>query len=179
MVGAEGVVVPYAAQAGRPGTAGVLLAAAAFGMLTGEFLVARLAPPALRERLTPWLALLLGVPLAAFLLRPGPVAAAVILALAAAGFSYHLGLARRFLEAAPQRWRGQAFGLANTGTMVLQGLAMAGAGALAELVAPEVVMALAGGASILSTLALWRTLRPGPPLPAGPHHERQAVGGGR
>ncbi|MET8149234.1 MFS transporter [Actinoplanes sp. NPDC049668] len=175
MVGAEGVVVPYTAQSGRPGAAGVLLAAAAFGMLAGQLLVARLAAPALRERLTPWLALLLGVPLAAFLLRPGPVAAAVILALAAAGFSYHLGLARRFLEAAPERWRGQTFGLASTGTMVLQGLAMAGAGALAELVAPRVVMALAGVASVLATLALWGTLRPSPSM----HDQRQAVGGGR
>ncbi|MEU4221474.1 MFS transporter [Actinoplanes sp. NPDC026623] len=160
MVASEGVVVPYAAQFGREGAAGILLAAAAFGMLTGEFLVARCAAPVLRERLTPWLALLLGVPLAAFLLRPGLVAAALVLALASAGFSYQLGLARRFLEAAPLQRRGQAFGLAGTGTMVLQGLAMAGGGALAELLAPELVIALAGAASVLATLLLWRTLRP-------------------
>jgi MFS family permease len=160
LVASEGVVVPYAVQLGREAAAGVLFAAAAFGMLTGELLVARLAGPSLRERLTPWLALLLGVPLAAFLWRPGVVAAAAILALASAGFSYQLGLARRFLEAAPERRRGQAFGLANTGTMVSQGLAMAGAGALAEVLAPELVIVLAGAGSVLATLALWRTLRP-------------------
>jgi hypothetical protein len=88
------------------------------------------------------------------------VAAALILALASAGFSYQLGLARRFLDAAPLRLRGQAFGLAGTGTMVLQGLAMAGAGALAELLAPELVIALAGAGSVLATLLLWGTLRP-------------------
>jgi hypothetical protein len=160
MVASEGVVVPYAAQLGREGAAGMLLAAAAFGMLTGEFLVARCAAPALRERMTPWLALLLGAPLAAFLWLPGLVAAALVLALASGGFSYQLGLARRFLEAAPLERRGQAFGLAGTGTMVLQGLAMAGAGVLAEFLAPQLVVALAGAASVLATLLLWRTLRP-------------------
>jgi MFS family permease len=160
MVGAEGVVVPYAAGLGREPAAGVVLACAAGGMLLGEFLVARFVPPALRERLTPWLALVLGVPLTAFLLRPGVALAAVTMAVAAAGFSYQLGLARRFLEAVPEARRGQAFGLAGTGTMTLQGLAMAGAGGLADVLPPGTVMALAGVASLTATLALWRTLRP-------------------
>lgn len=158
MVAAEGVVVPYAAGLDRAPAAGALLASAAAGMLAGEFAVGRFVPPRLRERLTPWLALLLGVPLLVFALRPGVVAAAVTLAVAAAGFAYHLGLARRFLDAAPAEHRGQAFGLATTGTMTLQGLSMAGAGGLAELLAPGTVMALAGAASVLATLSLWRRL---------------------
>jgi MFS family permease len=163
MVAAEGVVVPYVAGLGRGAGAGLLLAAAAVGMLTGEFLVGRFLAPRTRERLTPWLALLLGVPLAGFLLRPGVLAAAIVLAVAAAGFSYQLGLARRFLHAVPEAHRGQAFGLANTGTMTLQGLAVAAAGGVAELLPPATVMALAGAASVTATLALWRTLtsRPG------------------
>jgi len=159
MVGAEGVVVPYAAGLGREPAAGLILAAAALGMLTGEFLVARFVRPAVRERLTPWLALVLGVPLTAFLLRPGVLAAAVVLAVAAAGFSYQLGLARRFLEAVPVQRRGQAFGLAGTGMMTAQGLTMAGAGGLADVLRPGLVMALAGAASVAATLTLWRTLR--------------------
>jgi hypothetical protein len=163
MVAAEGVVVPYVAGLGRPSAAGLLLAAAAGGMLAGEFLVGRFVPPRRREHLTPWLALLLGVPLTVFLWRPGVVAAAIVLASAAAGFSYQLGLARRFLDAVPEVHRGQAFGLANTGTMTLQGLAVAAAGALAEALPPECVMALAGAASATATAALWRTLaRPRP-----------------
>jgi MFS family permease len=158
MVAAEGVVVPYTAGLGRESAAGALLASAAAGMLIGEVVVGRFLPPAIRERLTPWLALLLGVPLLAFVLQPGVVLGAVALAVAAAGFSYHLGLARRFLEAAPERHRGQAFGLATTGTMTLQGLAMAGAGGLAEVLTPGTVMALAGAASVTATLTLWRRL---------------------
>ena len=131
-------------------------------MLTGEFLVARFVAPALRERLTPWLALVLGVPLTAFLLRPGVLLAAIVMAVAAAGFSYQLGLARRFLEALPAERRGQAFGLAGTGTMTSQGLTMAAAGGLADVLKPGVVMAAAGAASVAATLALWRTLRSDP-----------------
>jgi len=137
----------------------VLLASAAAGMLAGEFVVGRFVPPRVRERLTPWLALLLGVPLTVFALRPGVPAAAIVLALAAAGFSYHLGLARRFLDAVPEASRGQAFGLAATGTMTLQGLSMAGAGALAEVLPPGTVMAVAGVASVTATLSLWTRLR--------------------
>jgi MFS family permease len=159
MVAAEGVVVPYAAGLGRESAAGALLAAAATGMLLGEFVVGRFVRPAWRERLTPWLALLLGVPLLVFVLRPGVVPAAVLLALAAAGFSYHLGLARRFLDALPQAHRGQAFGLAMTGMMTLQGLSMAAAGGLAEVLAPGIVMALAGVASMAATVSLWTRLR--------------------
>jgi predicted MFS family arabinose efflux permease len=153
MVAAEGVVVPYSGPA-----AGFLLASAAGGMLVGEFVVGRFLPPRLRERLTPWFALLLGVPLLVFVLEPGAVAAAIVLALAAAGFAYHLGLARRFLDAVPEAHRGQAFGLATTGTMTLQGLSMAAAGGLAEVLAPGTVMALAGAASVLATVTLWRRL---------------------
>jgi hypothetical protein len=160
MVGAEGVVVPYAAGLGRESASGVLLAVAATGMLAGEFLVGRFLPPRRREQLTPWLAVLLGLPLLVFPARPGVLVAAAALGLATAGMSYHLGLARRFLEATPEAHRGQAFGLLNTGMMTFQGLTMAGAGALAEVLAPGTVMAVAGLASLLATAMLWPRLTP-------------------
>jgi hypothetical protein len=171
LVGAEGVVVPYAAGlgagsggggAGGGDAAGVLFMAAAFGLLVGDLIVGRFVAPAARERLTPWLALLLGVPMLGFLAGPGLAVAAPLFALATAGFAYHLGLARRFLAAVPERRRGQAFGLSMTGMMTGQGLAAGGAGALAEVLAPGRVMALAGAASIAATVLLWRQLRTKP-----------------
>jgi MFS family permease len=158
MVGAEGAVVPYATALGAPSAAGVLLMAAALGMLTGDLLVGRFARPERRETLTPWLAALLGVPLLGFVLAPPPALAAALLAVATFGFAYHLGLARRFLAAVPEDSRGQAFGLAATGLMTLQGLAVAAAGALGELASPGTVVALAGVASLVATAALWRQL---------------------
>ncbi len=160
LVGAEGVAVPYAAGLGTEASAGILLMAAAFGMLVGDLLIGRFVAPARRETLTPWLALLLGVPMLAFVARPGLWPAAVLFAVATAGFAYQLGLARRFLDAVPEARRGQAFGLVSTGLMAVQGLAAGAGGLLSEVVAPGTVMALAGVASLAATLALWRVLAP-------------------
>ncbi|WP_018217427.1 MFS transporter [Salinispora vitiensis] len=160
LVGADGVLVPYAAQLDPKASAGLLLMAGAFGMLLGDLLVGRFVGPDRREALTPWLALLLGVPMLAFVAQPGQWPAVVLLTVATAGFAYQLGLARRFLDAVPEARRGQAFGLLGTGLMAGQGLAAAAGGALSEVVAPGTVMALAGVASLVATAALWRTLAP-------------------
>lgn len=155
LVGAEGVVVPYTGGEG----AGVLFMAGAAGMLVGDLVVGRWVAPARREALTPWLALLLGLPMLAFVADLGLVVAAVLFGAATFGFSYHLGLARRFLEAVPAQRRGQAFGLSHMGMMTGQGLAAGAAGAVAEWVAPGLVMAGFGALSMVATLLLWRQLR--------------------
>ncbi|WP_203982642.1 MFS transporter [Sphaerisporangium rufum] len=163
MVGAEGVLVPYAARAGAPDAAGPLFAAVAAGMFAGNLIVGRLVSPAGRERLAGPLALALGLPLLWFVLRPAPGYAAVLMAVSGFGVAYQLGLARRFLAAVPETWRGQAFGLLVTGTMTLQGLTAAAGGALGEILAPELVITLAGAASATAVLMSWRTLSPARP----------------
>jgi predicted MFS family arabinose efflux permease len=160
MVGAEGVLVPYAVQIGMPESAGLLFTAVALGMLIGDLTIGRLVSPQSRERLAGPLAVLLGAPLLGFVLSPGPVTAALLLAVSGFGVAYHLGLARRFLEAVPEANRGQAFGLALTGTMTLQGVSAAGGGALGEVFAPGWVVAVAGAASLLAVGGLWRVLAP-------------------
>jgi len=158
MVGGEGMIVPYASALGAESAAGVLFMCAALGMLLGDLAVGRLLAPRQRERLTPWLALLLGVPLLGFLLRPGLAAAGALFLAATAGISYQLGLARRFLAAAPEATRGQAFGLSSTGLMTLQGLTVAAAGGLGQVVPPATAIAAAGAASLLATVLLWKEL---------------------
>ncbi|SCK22609.1 MFS transporter [Streptomyces sp. WMMB 322] len=158
VVGAEGVLVPYAAQTGVPESAGLLFTAVALGMLTGDLAIGRLVTPDGRERLAGPLALLLGAPLLGFALSPGPVAAALLLAVSGFGVAYQLGLARRFLKAVPEDHRGQAFGLMLTGTMTLQGLCAAGGGVLGEVSAPGLVVGAAGAASLLAVSGLWRVL---------------------
>ncbi|AQZ70303.1 MFS transporter [[Actinomadura] parvosata subsp. kistnae] len=158
VVGAEGVLVPYADRIGVPGAAGMLFTAVALGMLAGDLVIGRLVAPRRRERLAGPLALLLGAPLLGFVLSPGPVVAGLLLAGSGFGVAYQLGLARRFLEAVPEGNRGQAFGLALTGTMTAQGVFAAGGGALGEVAAPGLVVGAAGAASLLAVLALWRVL---------------------
>ncbi|WP_345407115.1 MFS transporter [Nonomuraea salmonea] len=84
----------------------------------------------------------------------------VLLAVSGFGVAYQLGLARRFLEVVPEANRGQAFGLALTGTMTWQGLFAAGGGALGEVVTPGQVVATAGAASVVAVAGLWRVLTP-------------------
>ncbi|MFK3979932.1 MFS transporter [Micromonospora sp. NPDC050397] len=160
MVGAEGVLVPYAERVGAPDAAGLLFAAVAAGMFAGNLIVGRLVSPAGRERLAGPLALALGLPLLGFAPHPGPAYAAILMAVSGFGVAYQLPLARRFLHAVPETQRGQAFGLLLTGTMTLQGLAAGAAGALGEAVAPGLVVTLAGAASVIAALMSWRTLSP-------------------
>ncbi|GAA2082874.1 hypothetical protein [Actinomadura alba] len=164
-VGAEGVMIPYAAGLGHPEGAGLMLAAVAGGMWAGNLAMGRFAAPDRRERLTLPLALLPGASLLFFLFSPGLVTASILAAASAAGFGYELGLQRRFLAATPESRRGQALGLAGTGIMTLQGLGIALAGGMAEVLAPAAVMALCGAMSVVAALALHRHLRPGSPGP--------------
>jgi hypothetical protein len=67
------------------------------------------------------------------------------------------------VERIPNEKRGQAFGLANAGLIVGQGIAFALAGAAAEVVPPSTVVALSGGigAVIACGLAIrWRGMSP-------------------
>jgi MFS family permease len=76
---------------------------------------------------------------------------------------YQIAANTAFVERVPNERRGQAFGLANAGLIVGQGVATAIAGAVAEVVPPSTVVALAGGlgAVIACGLALsWRRMSP-------------------
>lgn len=176
LIGAEGIIVPYVGGLGPGANAGVLFAASALGMLAGDLVLGRWVAPARRERLAPWLALLLGVPMLAFVAEPGLAGAAVLFAVATFGFGYQLGLARRFLAVLPERRRGQAFGLLATGLMTSQGVAAGLAGALGEVLAPGTVMAVAGLASLTATGLLWRWLRPGGGTAGPPDDVARAIG---
>ncbi|MCP2365041.1 putative MFS family arabinose efflux permease [Nonomuraea thailandensis] len=159
LAGAEAMVVPYL---GGQGQAGVVLAAAAGGMAVGEFVVGRFAAPALRERLSMPLAVLLGVPWLGFAASPGIGWAAALAAVGAAGLAYQLGLQRRFVDAVPEDVRGQAFGLQSAGLMTGQAVGAALIGGLGEVIAPGQAIAVSGAAGILVALALARVLRPAP-----------------
>ncbi|MBB2911374.1 MFS family permease [Streptosporangium becharense] len=155
VTGAEAMLIPYLG-----GAAGIALAAASAGMAAGNFALGRFARPALRERLAAPLAVLAGVPLPAFVLRPGVWGASLIILLAAAaGGCYALGLQRRFVEAVPERVAGQGFGLLGAGSMTAQGLGAALVGGAAELTAPHTAVALAGVAAVACSLALRGHLR--------------------
>ncbi|GAA4959050.1 MFS transporter [Actinoplanes utahensis] len=148
--GAEALLVAYGARRGFPTGAGALLMAASpVGMLVGNFAIGRLVRPALRERLSAPLVVLLGAPLVLlFADLPLPVTV-TLLVLAGTGFAYSIGIQREFLEAAPEARRGQLFALLSTGLMALQGVGPLIVGAIAEVTSPATAIALAGIATVL------------------------------
>ncbi|GAA3416068.1 MFS transporter [Streptosporangium vulgare] len=162
VVGAEAMMVPYLGNA-----AGLALAAASVGLAAGSFVVGRFVSPAGRERLAFPLAVVSGVPLFAFAVQPGLAGAALIVMLsAAASTACQLGLQRWFVDAVPEAVRGQAFGLASAGMMTGQALGGALVGVAAEVTSPHMAVVVTGAATVISSLALHRSLRAGGQRPA-------------
>jgi predicted MFS family arabinose efflux permease len=160
IIGAESLIVPYAAQHGFPADSpGLLLACIPAGMIAGDFAAGRLLRPATRERLTIPLMVVAGLPLLAFAAGPPLPAAACLLAVTGIGPAYILGIQRRFLDAVPAPVLGQAFGLLSMGLMTFQGAGPTLFGAAAEITSAGGAMALAGVATIVTALGLLPALR--------------------
>jgi hypothetical protein len=64
-----------------------------------------------------------------------------------------------YVHSIPNALRAQAFGIVSAGLVAGQGLAILGAGALAEVVAPDIVVATFGAAGTVAALALWVSRR--------------------
>jgi MFS family permease len=97
------------------------------------------------------------------ILRPSLAVSMAIFAVANVFTVYQIAANTAFVERVPNERRAQAFGLANAGLVVGQGVAFAVAGAVAEVVPPSTVVALAGGlgAVVACGLALrWRRMSP-------------------
>ncbi|SPL94576.1 unnamed protein product [[Actinomadura] parvosata subsp. kistnae] len=149
VIGCESLYVSYA-----PAFAGTLHACAALGMFLGDVAVGRLVPPAWRPRLAIPLRLLLAAPYLIFVLRPEGVAAAVVVAVASAGFGAGLILQERLMSHTPAGLAGQALGLHFVGMSAVQGLCAALAGAVAQLTSPAVAMTVLATGSVAVTLIL-------------------------
>ncbi|RCV52960.1 MFS transporter [Marinitenerispora sediminis] len=167
-VAAEALAAPLADRLGGGSlTVGLLLAAAPVGIVAGELAVGSLLPPERRQRWTVGLAVLVFAPLPLFALAPAPAAAVALLVVSGLGYGYTLGLDQRLLDAVPEEARGRVLSLASAGLMVVQGLGFAAAGAVAEAVAPQLVVASAGAAGLAVVgwlgAALRRSGRSAPP----------------
>jgi predicted MFS family arabinose efflux permease len=161
VVGAESLLIPYAALRDFPdGSAGLILACVPVGMFLGNLVVTRALAPRTRERAVGPLAVLLGLPLVPFAFDIGPVVAGALMVLVGTGFAYGIGLQGRFRDALPDDARGQAFGLLSTGLMTLQGVGPLLFGVLTEVMPVGAAMAVAGVATIGVAGWLGVTLRP-------------------
>jgi predicted MFS family arabinose efflux permease len=160
----EGIAAPYAGGLGGGAVAaGLLIAASQLGAaVTTPLFTKKLGPLTRLKWMGPMAVLTCGI-LAVTVLRPDMVASMALFALSNSFAMYQIAANTAFVERIPNEKRGQAFGLANAGLIVGQGVAFAIAGAAAEVVPTSTVVALSGGigALIACGLALrWRGMSP-------------------
>jgi MFS family permease len=147
----EGLAAPYARQfSDSAAVVGLLLAAQPFGAVFGGLVLSRLVRPVRRLELMGPLAVLSCVPLILCALAPPLALTVALLVVSGIGTSYNLPANAAFMQTIPDASRGQAFGLVSAGLVAFQGLSMAAAGAVADVISPPFVVA---GAGILGTIA--------------------------
>ena len=155
-----GLAAPYAASFSTSLpiaiSTGLVFAAGPFGTAVGAVLLGRLVPQEWRQRLMGPLAIAACGLLALCWLRPDLVAALLIIAGSGACASYQLAANAAFVAAVPPERRGQAFGLANGGMQVSQGLwiVLAGAVASSHVISPAMAIAISGGLGAVLAAAL-------------------------
>ncbi|HZC39170.1 MAG TPA: MFS transporter, partial [Streptosporangiaceae bacterium] len=152
-----GLAAPYAAGfrgLPLPVGAGLVFAAVPFGTAVGAVVVGRLVPPDMRRRaLGPMAVVACGV-LTLCWTQPGLAASLGIFALAGVFAAYQVAANAAFVAAIPPGRRGQAFGLANGGMQVTQGLWFIAAGAAAEATSPAAVIAASGLVGAIGAVVL-------------------------
>lgn len=162
----EGIAAPYAHQhGGGPVAVGLVLAAEAAGGVAAAPIFARLFSPERRLQLMGPLAVGACAILVACVAQPSLPASLGIFVLAGACGVYQIAANAAFITAVPSNRRAQAFGLANAGLIVGQGIAFVLAGAAAEAISPPFVVACAGAVGAVAGAALtaaWRRTTPPP-----------------
>lgn len=158
----EGLAAPYAASAGVGSVGvGILMAADPVGSVLGGWWAARTASrPRTAPRSVAVPAALAGLPLLVCPLLPGPWWAAGFWALSG-GLStvYLIRLQAAVVDLIPDDRRGTVMGRLSTCLYSSQGVAIVGAGLLAEHVGPAPAIALSGALATLTALAataVWR-----------------------
>jgi MFS family permease len=151
----EGVSAPLAATLGGGAVAvGFILAAPALGASVGAVAFSRLVAPARRVRwMGPLAATACGV-LVLFVFDPPLPIALVLLALSGLFDCFQLAANASFVAATPARQRSQAFGIAQGGMSLGQGVAIVVAGAAAQRYAPSLVIAVSGAVGVIAAIAI-------------------------
>ena len=148
----EGLAAPYAAGLGVAAAAvGMLMAADPVGSIVGAWVVAGI-PEGRRDTATTVFAVAAGVPLALCVFGPPLGLVLLLWAISGACATAYLVLAQAsFVVDVPDHHRGAAAGLAGAGVLSSQGIAVLGAGVLADLTSPVVAVAAGGVAGVLLT----------------------------
>ena len=151
----EGVVTPLARNLhGGAAAVGVILAAAALGETVGAIVLSRFVAPPTRLRLMGPLAVGTCAILVLFFWQPGLPGSLLILVASGLCASYQIAANAAFVSAAPHEQRSQAFGLAQGGMSLGQGIVLILAGAAADSHSAARVIAVCGAVGAVVALAI-------------------------
>jgi MFS family permease len=151
----EGVVTPLAHALGDGALAvGMILAAQALGETVGVIVFSRFVLPPARLRFMGPLAVSTCAVLILFAWRPGLLVSLLILFASGLCASYQLAANAAFVSAAPPERRSQAFGLAQGGMSLGQGIVMILAGAAADHQSPARAISVCGAVGAVLALAI-------------------------
>jgi MFS family permease len=141
----EGLAPSYVAAIGG-GTAvvGVLMAADPAGSALGAGLFVRLVPANVRAWLIGPLAFATGIPLIFCGWKPGIVVSVLLLAVTGLCSAFQIQASTTFMRIVPDHHRGQAFGLAQSGLIAVQGLGIAGFGFVGDHIGAPQAIRLSG-----------------------------------
>ena len=149
VIAAEGLAVTIAAErGGGPLAAGILTASVPAGFLIGSWALLRL-PTHRREPLFPFLVTLSCAPLLATPFVDSLTMIVALWVVAGIGNALQIVANSAYVQAVPPHLRGRAFGVAGTLLMVLQGVVLLSAGALAEVTEPRVPIAVVAALCLL------------------------------
>jgi MFS family permease len=161
IVGASYAIVPeaiataYASELGHGSSVvGLIMAAAALGSVVGGLAIGRFAAPSRASRLMYPLALAGTLPLLVVALHPGLVVSLTLFVLCGLGQAFQVVANTEFAASVPANVRTRAFGIAIAGLYGGQSLAILGAGAAAQWLAPSTVIAGSGVVGAVGILLL-------------------------
>jgi len=154
-VAPEAVAAPYVLGSGHScGLVGWWLVTLPVGVVIGDLLGVWLLTAHQQRLLIAPLAALCFLPYLAFVARPPLAVALALLVVSGLGFAYLLGLDGLLRDTTPRPLFARAMAINTAGLMTIQGIGYAAAGALAEILNPAQVIAVAGAGGLLTIAAL-------------------------
>ncbi|MFJ4105714.1 MFS transporter [Amycolatopsis japonica] len=151
------LAAPYAEHLGAGTVAvGLLMGAPACGMVPGDVLVGRFLSSRRRQRLVPWLAVGMCLPLCVLVVDPPLPVVLAALVVAGAASAYTIAADQVYVENLPEGLRGHGMVLAGAGLMLSQGVAIGLIGMAAQIVEPQIAAAVAGLLGCVGGLAALR-----------------------
>jgi predicted MFS family arabinose efflux permease len=173
----EGIAAPYAGSLhGGSAVTGILIGCTNIGVVIVAPFFTKQIGPLTRLRWMGPLACCAGGTLVLTVLHPGLIATMVIFAVSGSFAIYQIPANTAFVERIPNESRAQAFGLANAGLVVGQGVAFAVAGAAIEWFPASDVVAASGVLGALGACYLtlrWRSQTPAVGRHSARHLARQ------